>query len=121
MKTTSKLLAGAAAIVSLATVPAAIATVATPATSSADVCASAGRRISVSGCANLGDVMAPWVPPPAYYAPLPEDYPPPPPGYLPPPPPAYIPPPPPPVYAPPLPNVDVCANVGRRISVSGCI
>ena len=102
MKTMRKLLAGAAAAASLATVPAAIATVATPATSSADVCASAGRRISVSGCADLGDVMAPWVPPPAYYAPMPEDYPPPPPP-------------------PPLPNVNVCANVGRRISVSGCI
>ena len=109
MKTMRKFLAGAAAAASLATVPAAIATVATPATSSADVCASAGRRISVSGCADLGDVMAPWVPPPAYYAPLPEDYPPPPP------PPVYVPPP------PPLPNVNVCANVGRRISVSGCI
>jgi hypothetical protein len=24
-------------------------------------------------------------------------------------------------YAPPLPNVNVCADVGRRISVSGCI
>ncbi len=35
---------------------------------------------------------------------------------LPPPPPAYVPPPP-----PPRPNVTVCANVGRRISVSGCV
>jgi len=43
-------------------------------TASADVCASAGRRISVSGCANLGDVMAPYVPPPGYYAPMPEDF-----------------------------------------------
>jgi hypothetical protein len=107
MKTMLKLFAGAAAVASLATVPAAIATVAGPAISSADVCASAGRRISVSGCADLGDVIAPWVPPPAYYAPMPEDYPPPPPAYIPPP--------------PPLPNVNVCANVGRRISVSGCI
>jgi hypothetical protein len=105
MKTMHKHLAAAA--MALATVPAAIATVVTPATSSADVCASAGRRISVSGCANLSDVMAPYVPPPSYYAPLPEDYPPPPPVYVPPP--------------PPLPNVNVCANVGRRISVSGCI
>jgi hypothetical protein len=102
MKMMRKLLAGTAAVASLATVPAAIA----PATSSADVCASAGRRVSVSGCANLADVMAPYVPPPAYYAPLPEDYPPPPP---------------PPAYVPPPPNVNVCANVGRRISVSGCI
>jgi len=101
-----KLLAGAAAAAALATVPAAIATIGTPAHSSADVCASAGRRISVSGCADLGDVVAPYVPPPAYYAPLPEDFPPPPPAYIPP---------------PPLPNVSVCANVGRRISVSGCV
>lgn len=61
------------------------------------VCGSiGGPHIDVSGCAD-----------PLYemnYAPPP-----------PPPPPAYIPPP------PPLPNVDVCANVGRRISVSGCI
>ena len=91
MKTMRKLLAGAAA----ATAP--------------QRDSSAGQRISVSGCANLGDVMAPYVPPPAYYAPMPEDYPPPPP------PPVYVPPP------PPLPNVNVCANVGRRISVSGCI
>ena len=51
--------------------PAAIATIAPSGTASADVCASAGRRISVSGCANLGDVMAPYVPPPGYYAPMP--------------------------------------------------
>ncbi|KUH81234.1 hypothetical protein [Mycobacterium sp. IS-1556] len=31
------------------------------------------------------------------------------------------PPPPPPVYVPPAPNVNVCANVGRRVSISGCI
>ncbi len=68
----------------------------------ADVCASAGRRVSVSGCANVADTVAQWVPPPTAYAPLPEDYPPPPP----PPPPA---------------NVSVCANVGRRVSVSGCV
>ena len=34
---------------------------------------------------------------------------------------ALPPPPPPPVYyAPPLPNVSVCADVGRRFTVSGC-
>ncbi|MGE2736510.1 RNA-binding protein, partial [Mycolicibacterium vaccae] len=31
------------------------------------------------------------------------------------------PPPPPPVYVPPAPHVDVCASVGRRVSISGCI
>jgi len=32
----------------------------------------------VSGCANLADPIAPYVPPPAYYAPIPNDPPPPP-------------------------------------------
>ena len=71
------------------------------------VCGSiGGPRIDVSGCADPLYEMN-YLPP----------APPPPPAYLPPPPP-------PPVYAPPppvLPNVNVCANVGRRISVSGCI
>ncbi|RUP05649.1 MAG: hypothetical protein EKK34_07845 [Mycobacterium sp.] len=66
----------------------------------ADVCVNAGRRISVSGCTNIADAVAPYVPPPADYAPLPEDYPPPP---------------------PPPPNINVCANVGRRVTVSGCV
>lgn len=64
----------------------------------ADVCVNAGRRISVSGCTNVADAVAPYAPPPSAYAPLPEDPPPPPP-----------------------PHVNVCANVGRRISVSGCV
>jgi hypothetical protein len=34
----------------------------------------------VSGCANLADPIAPYVPPPAYYAPMPYDPPPPPNG-----------------------------------------
>jgi hypothetical protein len=68
----------------------------------ADVCVSAGRRVTVSGCANLSDVMAPYVPPPDYYAPMPED---------------YAPPPPPPPGA----NVSGCVGVnGRRVSVNGC-
>jgi hypothetical protein len=45
----------------------------------ADVCASVGRRVRVGGCANIADTVANYAPPPAYYAPLPEDYPPPPP------------------------------------------
>ncbi|MDT5346843.1 MAG: hypothetical protein QOH91_130 [Mycobacterium sp.] len=64
----------------------------------ADVCVNAGRRVSVSGCANVADAVAPYAPPPGAYAPLPEDYPP-----------------------PPAPHVNVCANVGRRVSVSGCV
>jgi hypothetical protein len=49
-----------------------------PAVANADVCASAGRRVQVSGCANIADAVAPYVPPPAYYAPMPYDPPPPP-------------------------------------------
>jgi hypothetical protein len=66
----------------------------------ADVCVNAGRRVSVSGCGNIADAVAPYAPQPFDYAPMPEDYPPPP---------------------PPPPHVNVCANVGRRISVSGCV
>lgn len=88
--------AGLAATAALAT----LITVADAAVAGADVCVSAGRRVSVSGCANLADVMAPYVPPPDYYAPMPEDYAPPP---------------------PPPPAVSGCIGVnGRRVSVSGC-
>lgn len=71
----------------------------------ADVCGNVGgRRVSVSGCTDIAGAIAPWVPPPAVYAPLPEDY-------------VAPPPPPPPIGS----NVSVCANVGgRRVSVSGC-
>jgi hypothetical protein len=85
------LLAGAGALTLVAVAP--------QPSSAADVCASAGRRISVSAC---GDPIERWAMPPAAYAPLPEDF-----DAAPPPP-------------PPPPHVNVCANVGRRISVSGC-
>ncbi len=65
----------------------------------ADVCASVGRRVSVSGCTNVADTVNAYVPPPADYAPLPQEFPPPP---------------------PPPPPVNVCVGVGRRIHVSGC-
>jgi hypothetical protein len=65
----------------------------------ADVCASVGRRVSVSGCTNVADTVNSYVPPPADYAPLPGDFPPPP---------------------PPPPPVNVCVGAGRRIHVSGC-
>jgi hypothetical protein len=68
----------AAAVVALAAIPGAIVTIPAAGVASADVCASAGRRVSVSGCANLADPIAPYVPPPAYYAPMPNDPPPPP-------------------------------------------
>lgn len=66
--------AAAAAVLGLVTVPAAIVTIAPSGAANADVCASAGRRISVSGCANLSDVMAPYVVQPDAYAPLPGDF-----------------------------------------------
>jgi len=86
--------AAAAAVLGLATVPAAIVTIAPSGSAHADVCASAGRRISVSGCANLSDVMAPYVVQPDAYAPLPGD---------------------------PLPNVSGCVGYnGRWVSAGGC-
>lgn len=45
----------------------------------ASVCVSVGRRVSVSGCSNVADNIARYAPPPAAYAPLPEDEVPPPP------------------------------------------
>ena len=62
----------AATVLALAAVPGVIVTIPAPGV------ASAGRRVSVSGCANLADPIAPYVPPPAYYAPMPNDPPPPP-------------------------------------------
>jgi hypothetical protein len=89
-------IAAAAAVVSLATVPGVIVTVQSAAVARADVCVGAGRRISVSGCANIADTVAPYVPPPAYYAPLPDD-------------------------PPPSPNVSGCVSYnGRWVSASGC-
>ena len=86
--------AAAAAVLGLAAVPAAIVTIAPSGAANADVCASAGRRISVSGCANLSDVMAPYVVQPDAYAPLPGD---------------------------PLPNVSGCVGYnGRWVSAGGC-
>lgn len=62
---------GSAAVLTLATAPAAVVTVAgTGGSAEADVCASAGRRVTVSGCANLSEVMAPYVVPPDAYAPI---------------------------------------------------
>jgi hypothetical protein len=68
----------AASVFALVSVPGAIVTVHGPGIANADVCVSAGRRVSVSGCANIADAVAPYVPPPAYYAPMPYDPPPPP-------------------------------------------
>jgi hypothetical protein len=86
----------AAAVLAMAAVPAVLAVAAGPGTANADVCASVGRRVSVSGCANVADVVAPYVPPPAYYAPMPYD-------------------------PPPPPNVTGCVSYnGRWVGASGC-
>jgi len=61
---------GAAAALALAGAPAALVSIATPGTANADVCVGAGRRVQVSGCANLSDVMAPYVLPQDAYAPI---------------------------------------------------
>ncbi len=65
--------AAAAAVATLSSVPAAIVTIAPSGEANADVCASAGRRVTVSGCANLSEVMAPYVVPPNAYAPITPD------------------------------------------------
>ncbi len=92
------------AVLALSAVPDIYAVMQPSGVANADVCASVGRRVSVGGCMNVADTVDAYAPPPAYYAPLPEDFQAPPP-----------PPPPPPV------NVGVCANFGRRVSVSGCV
>lgn len=93
----------AATIFALVTVPGAL-VLHSPGEANADVCASAGRRVSISGCVNVAGAINSYAPPPYEYAPLPQDYPPPPPP-------------------PPLPNVSGCITAdGRygRVSVSGC-
>jgi hypothetical protein len=93
----------ATAALALTALPGAIVLAAPAGTANADVCASAGRRISVGGCVNIADAVAPYVPPPAYYAPLPED------------------PPPPPPPPPPGSNISGCIGYnGRWINASGC-
>ena len=61
---------GAAAALALVGAPAALVIVAPSGTANADVCVGAGRRVQVSGCANLSDVMAPYVLPQDAYAPI---------------------------------------------------
>lgn len=90
----------ATAALAFTALPGAIVLAVPAGTANADVCASAGRRISVGGCVNIADAVAPYVPPPAYYAPLPEDAPPPP---------------------PPPPPVSGCVGWnGRWVNASGC-
>jgi hypothetical protein len=81
-------------VLALTGIPELYAVVQPPGVARADVCASVGRRVSVSGCTDVADTVNTYAPPPGDYAPLPQDFPP--------------------------PNVSVCAGVGRRIHVSGC-
>jgi hypothetical protein len=87
------------AVLALTLIPEMYAVVQPSGVANADVCASVGRRVSVSGCTNVVDTVNTYVPPPSYYAPLPQDFPPPP---------------------PPPPPANVCVGAGRRIRVSGC-
>lgn len=89
--------ATAAAALAIAAIPGVILVIAPTSTAMADVCASGGGpRVQVSGCANIADAVAPYVPPPAYYAPMPYD----------PPPPA---------------NVNACVSYnGRRVNAAAC-
>jgi hypothetical protein len=88
--------AAAATVLALTAIPGAVLVIHTPGVAHADVCASVGRRVSVSGCANIADAVAPYVPPPAYYAPMPYD-------------------------PPPPPNVGGCVSYnGRWVNASGC-
>ncbi|WP_369828133.1 hypothetical protein [Mycobacterium sp. 852002-51163_SCH5372311] len=86
------------AVLTFTSIPEIYAVVQPSGVANADVCVSAGRRVSVSGCTNVADTVNGYVPPPAAYAPLPQDFPPP----------------------PPPPAVSVCVGAGRRIHVSGC-
>src|ERR1700741_4322032 len=67
----------ATAVLALTAVPGVVVTIQPTGGAKADVCASVGRRVSVSGCANIADTVGAYVPPPAYYAPMPYDPPPP--------------------------------------------
>ncbi len=91
--------AGGISMLALTAIPEMSAIVQPSGVANADVCASVGSRISVSGCTNIADTVNSYVPPPGAYAPLPQDFPPPP---------------------PPPPPVSVCVGAGRRIHVSGC-
>ena len=86
----------ATTVLALAAVPGALAIIKPSGVANADVCVSGGRRVSVSGCANIADTVGAYVPPPAYYAPMPYD-------------------------PPPPPNVSGCVSYnGRWVNASGC-
>jgi hypothetical protein len=67
------------AVLALSPIPGIVVAMHSGGRAEATVCVNAGRRVSVSGCANVADAIQRYVPPPAEYAPMPEDPPPPPP------------------------------------------
>lgn len=67
------------AVLAIISIPGIVVTMNSAGQAEATVCVGAGRRVSISGCANVADAIQRYVPPPADYAPMPEDTPPPPP------------------------------------------
>jgi hypothetical protein len=71
----SRRAAAAAAAFAFATIPGVIAVTESSGTAHADVCASAsGQRVTAGGCVDIAGGIDYYVPPPAYYAPLPQDF-----------------------------------------------
>src|SRR5258708_28958328 len=64
------------AVLAITPIPGIVAAMHSVGQAEATVCVGAGRRVSVSGCANVADAIQRYVPPPADYAPMPEDPPP---------------------------------------------
>jgi hypothetical protein len=91
--------AGAVAVFAFATLAGTIAAVQPSGVASADVCATAnGQRVYASGCVDIAGGVDYYAPPPAYYAPLPQDF-------------------------DAFPNVTTCVSgTGRRghVTVNGC-
>ncbi len=94
-----RLMQGSAAAAAGVFAFAAIATMLPTAVAGADVCASAnGRHVYAGGCVDVAGAVDYYAPPPAYYAPLPQDF-------------------------DATPNATVCVGAtGRRgnVSVAGC-
>ena len=68
--------AGGIAVLALTAIPEVCEVMQPSGVAHADVCASVGYRVSVSGCTNVADTVNSYVPPPGAYAPLPGDFPP---------------------------------------------
>ena|ERR1700712_5022356 len=67
--------AAAAAVFAFATIAGAVAITQPSGTAHADVCASAsGQRVTATGCVDIAAGIDYYAPPPAYYAPMPQDF-----------------------------------------------